>query len=65
MENTKVLKQFLSVKDVSEMLGIPTGTIYNYICAGTIPYSKIGGHVKFSTRILEGWLKKQEHNPVE
>ena len=60
MEN---LKKYLTIKEVSELLSIPVGTLYNYVSSGKIPYFKIGGHVRFSIPMLEKWLQSKQHIP--
>ena len=53
-------KQYLSVKELSQYVGISVHTIYLWIQLKKIPYYKINGKiVKFSLPEIEEWLKAQ------
>ena len=53
-------KHYLSVKQLSEYMGISVHTIYLWIQLKKIPYYKINGKiVKFNLPEIEEWLKEQ------
>jgi excisionase family DNA binding protein len=56
-------KRFIGIKELSEYLDTPVGTLYVWICQKKIPYYKIGRNVKFDLEKIEDWLKKKEVKP--
>ena len=50
-------KRFLGIKELSEYLGLTTGTLYVWVCQRRIPYLKVGKLVKFDIIEIEKWLK--------
>ncbi|MDE0151102.1 MAG: helix-turn-helix domain-containing protein [Bdellovibrionales bacterium] len=53
----------ISVKTVSEMLGIAPKTIHNWIYLRKIPYMKVGQRVMFRPKSLKAWLNRKEIKP--
>lgn len=53
------IKQWLSVKEVSEYLGLKPTTVYGYVAERRIPYHKIpGSHIlKFKLSEVDEWLE--------
>ena len=51
-------RRFLSVKDVSDYTGLAEGTIYNMVYQRRIPFTKLGGSVKFDRHRLDKWIDK-------
>ena len=47
----------LSVREVSELYGIPQNTIRAYVYRRKIPYRKLFGKIYFDTEKLEEWLQ--------
>ena len=68
MEN---LSKLLSVKELSEILGIAEITIRKFCCAKKIPYIKLGGLGKGRARVLfdpaaiTSWIEKQSVKPLD
>ena len=63
-------KRFIGIKECSEYLGIPKGTLYSWTFSRKIPYIKMGKLVKFDLQELDGWIKKRrvkvyEYKPLE
>ena len=63
-------KRFVGIKELSEYLGLPIGTIYSWTHQRKIPYIKMGRLVKFDLEEIEIWLKKKqvkvyEYKPLE
>jgi len=53
-------KQYLSVKELSQYMGISVHTIYLWIQLRKIPYHKIGKLVRFNLMEIEAWLKEKK-----
>ncbi len=53
-------KIFLTVNQVAVMLGIAEKTVRKYIWLRSIPYVKIGGHVRFDQDKILAWLEERE-----
>ena len=50
-------KRYLGIKELSEYIGIPKGTLYVWVCQKRIPYAKIGGLLRFDLREINTWIK--------
>lgn len=50
-------KQYLSVKELSQYMGISIHTIYLWIQLKKIPYVKLGKLVRFNLTEINSWLK--------
>lgn len=61
MEN----KQFLSVKEISQYMGLSTHTVYLWVQLKKIPYYKIGKAVRFNLQEINEWLRAQQVRPIE
>lgn len=55
-------KRYLTVKELSEHLGVSRYTIYSWISMRRIPFVKMGGLVRFDAKAIERWIKE---NSVE
>jgi excisionase family DNA binding protein len=62
MDATKetAAKQWLSVREVAEYLGLKPATIYQYVSERRIPYHKVPGSqlVKFKASEVDEWMEK-------
>lgn len=58
-----VEKRFIGIKECSQYLDVPIGTLYSWISLKKIPYHKFGKSVKFDLKDLEIWIKKRKVNP--
>lgn len=55
------MEKLLTIDEVSELLQIPKGSLYNLVHEGRIPHLKIGrGRLRFRERALEKWLQQNE-----
>lgn len=54
------MKKLLSVKELSEKLGIAVETIYVWTSMKQIPYYKVGRLVRFNEDEIEQWLEKRK-----
>ncbi|MEY2963489.1 MAG: Helix-turn-helix domain [Bacteroidota bacterium] len=51
MEKTSLLdKEFLSIKELTELYGISRATVYRLMKSGEVDYQKIGGKVLIPTK---------------
>jgi len=53
-------RRYLSIKELSEYLGLTTKTLYVWVCHKKIPYFKLGRLVKFDLREIEDWMAKKK-----
>jgi|LSQX01.3.fsa_nt_gb excisionase family DNA binding protein len=60
MNNPKLQKQYYNVTEIAELLGISEKTVRKYVWQKTIPYLKIGGHVRFDIDKIHAWLEQRE-----
>lgn len=54
-----VNKDVMSIKELSEYLGIGKSKIYDLIRQNKIPASKIGRQYRFSKEVITSWLKEK------
>ncbi|CAG0955488.1 hypothetical protein METP3_00468 [Methanosarcinales archaeon] len=52
--------QYLTVKQVSELLQLSPSTVYSWAESGKIPSYKINGSIRFSREEIEEWIQKQK-----
>jgi len=57
---SKEIKEYLDVKELSSLIGMPMNTIYKLTVNGKIPFTKIGQRIYFKRSKLDRWLEKQE-----
>lgn len=55
----------LNVKQLSELIGLSTDTIYTLKSMGRLPYIKVGRRVLFPVKAIEKWLEKNTVNSRE
>jgi excisionase family DNA binding protein len=60
-----VEKKYLTVRELSEYLGIPKHTIYSWTSMKRIPYVKIGRLLRFDKNKIDSWLKERSIEPLE
>ena len=57
MPATPAMPAILSVRELAEYLGVPTGTIYNWNSQGHGPTRiRVGRHVRYRVADVEAWL---------
>jgi excisionase family DNA binding protein len=52
-----MLPQLMNIKECSERLRIPVGTLRNWCSQKRIPYLKVNGRCLFDPREIEKWLE--------
>ncbi len=60
MSTHSTLKSFLTVEEVAALLNVAEKTVRKYVYERTIPYYKIGGHVRFNEQKLLDWIAEKE-----
>lgn len=60
MTTPSTLKSFLNVEEVAELLNVAEKTVRKYVYERTIPYYKIGGHVRFNEQKILDWIAEKE-----
>ncbi len=60
----KVEREFLSKRQVAEMLNLSIFTIDSWVSQRReIPFIKMGRNVRFDIRDVRAWLEKRKFNP--
>ena len=49
-------KTILTVREISRILRISTGTTYDYVQKGLIPHVRLGGRILIPRARFEAWL---------
>jgi len=52
-------KRYVGIKELSEYIGVSSGTLYVWVCHRKIPFVKIGRLVKFDLLAVEKWLEEK------
>lgn len=51
---------FMTVNEVAQLLNVAQKTIRKYVFERSIPYFKIGGHVRFDQQKIIEWIEERE-----
>lgn len=54
-----MLERLLNVKEVSQILNVKEGTIYDWVSQNYIPHFKISKFVRFNEAEILEWLNKK------
>jgi len=64
----KIEKQYITIEELSEMLSVKKGTLYDWVHNKKIPHSKLGsknlrgkGTLRFKISDIEAWLKSKTY----
>ncbi len=57
--------ELLSLKEVSQELGMSKGWVYQRIRSGQIPHVKLGHNIKVRREDLEAYLQAQRHTSTD
>jgi len=52
-----MIPEMLGIKELSARLGLPVGTLRNWVSERKIPFTKVGGRTLFDPREIERWLE--------
>ena len=55
--------KLLRASDACELLSYSRATVYRLVRAGSIPYVRVGGTIRFSHRSLLQWIRDKETRP--
>lgn len=58
MDNMTI--RFMTVNEVAKLLSVAEKTIRKYVWERSIPYFKIGGHVRFDQQKILEWIQERE-----
>lgn len=53
----RYLKITIEVKELSDLLGVSTSTIYTMVRMNEIPHLKVRGRILFNRQVIEEWSK--------
>jgi excisionase family DNA binding protein len=53
--------QLLTIEEASEIPKLSRSTLYTYVARATIPFAKIGSHVRFDADELGKWVAERSH----
>lgn len=53
------IESLLTISEVKTWLKVSESTIYHWVNAGTFPYLKIGGRLRFDPNDIRKWIKKR------
>lgn len=59
VEESKEVKEVMTIKELSAYLGISKSKIYDLIKQKKIPASRIGRQYRFSKSLIDTWLKEK------
>lgn len=59
-------RRYIGIDELAVYLDLKKSTIYAWVCQRRIPFTKMGGALRFDLRVIEVWLKKNsvEAHPV-
>ena len=55
-----MFKRYIGVKELSEYLSIPVGTLYVWVCYKRIPYTKMGKLLRFDLQEIDKWAEERK-----
>ncbi|MEI9475071.1 MAG: helix-turn-helix domain-containing protein [Deltaproteobacteria bacterium] len=61
----KSLREFLTIDEVSECLGIKKSSLYGKVERKQIPFYKIGHLLRFKKSDIDSWAEKLKSEPVD
>jgi len=56
--------RLLKIKEVSERTGLSVHTLYKMVSHCRIPYTKLGGALRFDLELLNQWIKQSTVMPL-
>lgn len=58
------MNKIINYEEAAEILGIPIGTLYSWVCRNQIPHHRYSTRlVRFSKVELEDWMEKHHVTP--
>lgn len=59
------MESLLTIEEAAEYLRLKPKTVRNWVGLRKIPFRKIGRYIRFESRSLEAWSKRQERGEHE
>jgi excisionase family DNA binding protein len=59
----QTMQEWLTLRQVQEILGIGSTKAYELVATGVVPTIKIGRSIRINRQELEGWLEAQRRFP--
>ena len=63
-QNPDIPDQYMTVREVSELLRISVATVYRLVENRQMPYLKVGGQVRFRKLSIDAWARQREKAPL-
>ena len=51
--------RLINISELSEWLGVATGTLYNWVYQQRIPFKKVGRCLRFAVDEIDEWLRRR------
>ena len=60
MAGAEAPERLMTLAELSDLLGVPIGTLYAWRCRGEGPAGyRIGRHVRYRRSVVEAWIERQ------
>ena len=57
-ETFQTAKRLMNIKELSEYLGTPVGTLYQWVSQRRIPFVKLGRSTRFDIEKIQKWINE-------
>lgn len=64
-EKTKIIREYISKKDIEIIYGLELNKVNSLMKSGKLPYYKIEREVRFKTKDVDDYFKKNKHPIAE
>ena len=62
--NTESSKKLFNIRQLSEYLGTPVGTLYQWVSQRKIPFVKLGRSTRFDMEKIREWIEQNSVKQV-
>ena len=59
-KDSATVKRLMSVDELVEYVGIPKGTLYNWVSERKIEFVKLGRHLRFDKAYIDHWIENNK-----
>jgi excisionase family DNA binding protein len=56
--------EIMGYRELAAYLKVAEGTLRHYVMKGTIPFTKVGTHVRFLKAEIDQWLRERKRRPA-
>lgn len=56
-------RRYIGIDELAVYLGLKKSTLYTWACQKRIPYTKMGGALRFDLRLIDSWCKEKTVEP--